>query len=348
MFTWFTDIREFARKIELGYHYQTVYDTSVLLSDETYCDRDLSTGSMYYHEKLERIIRKCTRRRVIGYQINSLYYHNYDDLRKDILYAKASAPTTVKTESTKVRNTFYVSGAMIGLICTTLLVSLFLRISGDYFAQRKMDNITSNYYPPLLERLESAAIEKSLTSTESEKHSIYDTVYELLKKDNTKTENNKEGDIFKIDLQSDETNVLINILNNMEDDDFIAESIDQLLLDVNDDDLSETAQNVAMQIQDCDGIGCVIAKQIYNAQNGINLSNCYSTLVEYSSNTRYNKLVQRLAEALDTYDLIQKLAMEKLPPEIQRADHSSLEYTNAIAEKKKEIKTTLDSIKGRK
>lgn len=343
LFTWFTDIREFARKNELGYHYQLVYDTSILLSDETYCDRDLSTGSMHYHEKLERIIRKCTRRRFIGYQSDSLYYHNYDDLRKDILYAKASAPTTVKTESTKVRNIFYVSGAMLGLMCTTLIVSLFLKFSGSYFAQRKIDSITSNYYPAILDRLESAAIEKILTSNESEKHSLYNTVYDLLKNDNTKTENEDNYD-SKIDLRSDETDVLVNLLTNMDDDEFVADAIDQMLLDVNDDDLSKTAKDIVMEIHDCDSIGYTLAEQLHNAQSGVDLSFCYSTLTEHSSNSQFGKLVQRLAKALDTYDIIQKIAIEELPQEIKQVDHDSLEYINAIAEKKKEIKNVLDSI----
>ena len=108
-----------------------------LLNDTAYCDRDLSITSSHFHEKLENIIRKCTKKRVPGYldkesDVYSSYYHDYKQLQDDIQFAKESAPTLVKTENLKVRNGFGVSGVMAGLMGSVLLVCGFLKLTGSY------------------------------------------------------------------------------------------------------------------------------------------------------------------------------------------------------------------------
>lgn len=307
-----------------------------LLSDAAYCDRDLSITSSHFHEKLENIIRKCTRKRTPGYmdkesQSYSLYYHDYGQLQEDIQFAKESAPALVKTENIKVRNAFGVSGVMAGLIGTVLLVCGFLKLTGSYFAQRKMDNIMRNYNPTLIERLEDAAIEQMKSSTESEKHDIYNKTYDFLKKQDD-------------NLEYSETVVLVDLLKRINGNSFIAESVDTMLLDVDQKGFSSCIEYTVTNLTDCDSIGYELAVQIYNAQKRTNLSKCYSVLVENADNSKYGKLIQRLAQDLNHDELITKIAEEELPQEFKQSDKNSSEYTNKIAEIKNDIKITLDSV----
>lgn len=307
-----------------------------LLNDEAYCDRDLSITSSHFHEKLENIIRKCTRKRVPGYLDSGsdsypLYYHDYGQLQDDIQFAKESAPALVKTENLKVRNGFGVAGVMAGLIGSVLLVCGFLKLTGSYFAQRKMDNIMKNYNPTLIERLEDAAVEQMKSSTESEKHDIYNKTYKFLKDQD-----------YNLDFS--ETVVLVDLLKHIDGYSFINDSVDTMLLTVDLKGFSNCIEYTVTNLTECDSTGFELAVQIYNAQKRINLSECYSVLVNNAGDSKYNKLIQRLAQDLNHDELITKIAEEKLPQEIKQAEKNSSEYLNAIAEIKNEIKLTLDSV----
>ncbi len=307
-----------------------------LLNDAAYCDRDLSVTSSHYHEKLEGIIKKCTRKRVVGYldkesQVYDLYYHDYGQLQKDIQFAKESAPVLVKTENIKVRNAFGVSGVMAGLIGSVLLICSILKLTGSYFAQRKMDNIMSNYNPTLIERLEDAAVEQMKSSTETEKHNIYNKAYRFLKEQDD-------------NLDHSETVVLVDLLKHIDEDSFVNESVDTLLLNVDQKGFSGCVEYTVTNLTGCDGTGYELAVQIYNAQKRINLSKCYSVLVENLGNTKFNKLLQRLAQDLNHDELITKIAENDLPQELRDADKNDAEYIIKMAEIKNGIKQTLDSV----
>lgn len=304
-----------------------------LLDDDGYCDRDLSIASTHFHEKLENIIRKCTKKRMPGFfdKKSADYYHDYENLQSDIQLAKESAPALVKTENIKVRNAFGVSGVMAGLIGTVLVVCGFLKLTGSYFAQQKMDNIIRNYNPTLIERLEDAAIEQIRSSTESEKHGIYSKTYDFLKSQ----DNN---------LEYSETVVLVELLKYIDDNEFIADSVDAMFLDVEQKGFSSCIEYTVTNLSDCNSIGYELAVQIYNSQKRTNLSECYAALIEYAENLKYSKLVQRLAQDLNHDELITKIAEEKLTQELKLSDKKSVEYTNKLAELKNEIKITIDSV----
>lgn len=307
-----------------------------LLNDKAYCDRDFSLTSSHYHEKIENIIRKCTRKRVPGYLDKSnasyqLYYHDYDQLQKDIMIAKETAPALVMVEDIKVRNAFGVSGVMAGFIGTLLLVCLFLKLTGGYFAQRKMETIMSNYNPILIEQLKDAAVDQMKSSTESGKHDIYNKAYQFLKnQDNT--------------LDYYEIVALEGLLKHIGDEAFVDESVDTILLTVDQKDFSRSIEYTVTNLTDCGSTGFELAAQIYNAQNRINLSQCYSVLVDHAGNTEFGKLVQRLAQDLNHDEIITKIAEEKLTDEIRQSDPNSTEYINAMAENKNDIKIAIDGV----
>lgn len=316
-----------------------------LLNDGAYCDRDLSIASSHFHEKLENIIRKCTKKRISGYldkdsSVYSLYYHDYEQLQGDIKFAKESAPAIVKTENLKVRNAFGISGVMAGLIGAILLLCGFLKLTGSYFAQHKMDNIMKNYNPTLIERLEDAVVEKMKSSTESEKQDIYNKTYSFLSNQND-------------NLDYSETVVLVNLLKYIDSSFFIEESVDTMFLTVDQKGFSSCIEYTVTNLNDCNSTGYELAVQIYNAQKRQELPMCYSVLKENVSNSKYSKLVQRLAKDLNNDELITKIADNEFKQkgkesdknnDVEKIDKNSDEYIQGIAEIKNQIKITLDSV----
>ena len=231
----------------------------------------------------------------------------------------------------KVRNSFGVSGVMAGMIGTVLLVCGFLKLTGSYFAQQKIDTIMRNYNPTSIERLEDYSIEQMRSSTESEKHNIYNKVYKFL----AEQEDN---------LDYSEAALLIDLLKYINEDSFINDSVDTLLLTVDQKGFSSCVEYMVTGLYECDSTGYELAVQIYNAQKRVNLSECYHVLTENVDNVEFSKLVQRLAQDLDHDELITKIAEEQLPQDIKQADKNSREYINKIAELKNEIRITLDSV----
>ena len=220
---------------------------------------------------------------------------------------------------------------MAGLIGSVLLICGFLKLTGSYFAQRKMDNIMKNYNPTLIERLEDAALEQMKSSTENEKHDIYNKTYKFLRDQDD-------------NLDYSETVVLVNLLKQIDDDSFIIDSVDTMLLTVDLKGFSNCIEYTVTNLTDCDSTGYELAVQIYNAQKRINLLDCYSVLVDNAGNSKYRKLIQRLAQDLNHNELITIIAQEMLPQELKQADKNGSDYINKIAEIKNEIKLTLDSV----
>ncbi|MGB4091925.1 MAG: hypothetical protein WBK46_08290, partial [Ruminococcus flavefaciens] len=167
--------------------------------------------------------------------------------------------------------------------------------------------------------------------TESEKHDIYNKTYKFLKEQDD-------------NLDYSETVVLVDLLKHIDGDSFINDSVDTMLLTVDLKGFSNCIEYTVTNLTECDSTGFELAVQIYNAQKRINLSECYSVLVNNADDRKYNKLVQRLAQDLNHDELITKIAEERLPQEIKQADKNSSEYVNAIAELKNEIKLALDSV----
>ena len=307
-----------------------------LLNDSAYCDRDLSVTSSHFHEKLEDIIRKCTRRREPGYldknsSVYQLYYHDYEQLQDDIRFAKKSAPAIVKTESIKVRNAFGVAGVMAGLICTVMTICGCLKLTGSYFAKQKIDNIMKNYNTTKIEKLEEAALEQMSLSAESERHNIYNKTYDFLKNENES-------------LDYSETLVLVDLLNNLEDNDFVGEAVDQMLLDVEMKGFSNCIENTVTSINECSSKGYELSVQIYNAQKRTDLSKCYSVLLENAADTKYSKLTKRLAQDLNHDELITIIAENLIPSDLKKEGSTSSEYSRMKVELKQEIRQNLDDI----
>ncbi len=329
IFELYTGSKEFAMDKSLGGSYE--FYKNHMMNDSAYFDRDLSLTSSYYHQKLEEIIKKCTRKRSADFLTSPLYFHTYEELKEAIIYTRDSAPALVKTENIQVRNSFGLVGVMAGLLGTVLLVCILLKMSGSYFAERKIENIITDYNSTKIELLESAALEQMKSSNEDEKHSTYKEICDFLQNEDE-------------ELEYSETVVLVELLKKIESSEYIADAVDNMLLQVNSKGMSNCIKYIVTNITDCDSVGYTLAVQIYNAQNRTELVHCYEVLMEYSENEQFNKLVQRLAQDLNHDELIVQIAQSKLEADTDYNKYSTNERQIKLAEYKNEVKDVLNKI----
>lgn len=265
------------------------------MNNDAYCNRDLSLTSPHYHLELEKIIRKCTRLRDEDYcnVDNDRYYHSYKQLREDIEYARDSSPTIVKTENTKVRNTFGIVGTVLGFIVTLIVLQGGLRLSLNYLSQRKWDSIIASYNSTQIERLGSVSedlIESARTQNESK---VYEDTYKfLLDNDNL--------------IDSAEGNVLINLLDKMDDSIDISGYIDDIIINADDRRYGEIIKNMMKLKEPDNSLGYDISKVIYdieikgyNSNNEKNIISGYNILVKNKDNKEFHSIIVRLKNTLN-------------------------------------------------
>lgn len=228
----------------------------------------------------------------------------------------------MKSENIKVRNSFSVAGVMAGLLCVLLMIGVFLKLTSNYFAGQKINSIINTYNPTKIELLEDAALEQMDSSTEAEKHALYTRIYEFLRSEEQ-------------ELNYSESTVLTEMLREMRDNAFVSQSVDDMLLNVSQRDLSRCIENIVTSSLEPDSPGYRLAVQIYNAQKRKDLSMCYNTLLENTADSRYRPLVVRLAQDLNHDAQISVIAKEIAKGDTVNRDLEEIEY---------EIAGTLDDI----
>ena len=296
MFELYTKSPEFAKDKGVGGSYD--FYRNHFLNDDAYCDRDLSLTSPHYHEKLQEIISKCTRRREANYfsSDNDNFYHSYSDLKYDIEYARDSSPNLVKTENIKVRNSFGVVGVMIGLLIVLGALCGILKLSGSYFANQKLESIMSRYNPTMIERLQNAAVEQMDSSTKNERLSTYKRIYQFMI-------DNDES------LDHSETVVLVDLLKMIDSNEFRGSAIDDIIRNIRMEDLSSSVQYIITGLDDgIPGMGYKLAAAIYNAQHNKDLDICFDVASEAVSSQEYHDVAVRLAKVLEHDDIIRSIA----------------------------------------
>ena len=224
---------------------------------------------------------------------NDRYYHSYKQLREDIEYARDSSPTIVKTENTKVRNTFGIVGTVLGFIVILIVLQGGLRLSLNYLSQRKWDSIIASYNSTQIERLGSVSedlIESARTQNESK---VYEDTYKfLLDNDNL--------------IDSAEGNVLINLLDKMDDSIDISGYIDDIIINADDRRYGEIIKNMMKLKEPDNSLGYDISKVIYdieikgyNSNNEKNIISGYNILVKNKDNKEFHSIIVRLKNTLN-------------------------------------------------
>jgi serine/threonine protein kinase len=298
IFELYTKSREFVKDKGEGGSYD--FYRKKMLNDDLYFDRDLSFTSSHYHVALENILKKCTKARKGNYldKKNPEYYHSYSELKEDIEIARDSSPAIVKTENTKVRNTFGVIGVVLGFIGILTVFSMVLGISLNYLSQKKWNALVNNYNATQIEKLGKTANDLMSSTPSGGKGRVYENTVEFLMKN--------DGVI-----DSAEAKILVDLLEQIESKESLTKYINQLIQNADDRRYGDISTEIVRLEPGDNCIGYNIAAAIYNVEvngnkqkNTKNIINSYEVLNKYKDNNDFKSIVIRLKNTLDHDDII--------------------------------------------
>ena len=278
------------------------------LNNDAYFNRDLSCSSMFYHKKLENIVKKCTKKRTKYYADwdNKNYYHSYKELRKDIEDAKDSVPTIVKEENIKAKNAFELCGVMLSLSSIFFVIYFIYHIMAFTIAERKWDNLTVDYNETQFFRLEETANDLIATAPGNRLDATYTKISGFTYKD---------GDISEYEAE-----MLVTLLEKVNNNNLLPQRIDEIMQHANTRKLKEISTEIVKFGEVNDSIGYNLAKAIFNVEVGkTEILAGYETLEEYQSNSEFHNAVIKLKYVLDNDENINIIAKETglSRPEIQ-------------------------------
>ncbi|WP_024856254.1 protein kinase domain-containing protein [Ruminococcus albus] len=332
IFVLYMNNEEYRKKFLRGYHYQTFFDTSIMLNEETYCNRDLSLASVHFYEKLEQIIKKATRSRSYNYfdKSNKNYYHDYATLRNDIIDARERSPAVLRTDDIKVRNSFNVSAVFMGLLVTLLCFQSFLYFFGGYFAAHKIDSIMESYQVSKHDALRRAAEEQMKATDPDGRKKIYERIYDFYYNENEGTD--------KTVMSEEEAEDLAQLLDMIPDEEYSRTQFDELLGNTDRQVLlvfSEYAAAADLDIkEDSECISYKLLEKIYESRQPRYANDCYESLVEYGDREEYNNLLAYLAKQLNTDEKIDKITEQRESDEPDALVRRSVkEYLDSFEER---------------
>ena len=270
------------------------------LSDDAYCNRDLSFTSLHYHKKLEKIIRTCTRARTSTYlhEDDTNYYHSYSELKKDIEEARNSAPTIVRAENLKVRNAFGVFGVTLAVAVSFMIMILLYRLVGYRVAMDKWRNLTADYNVTKFYKMDTLSMDLIKTAPGSKQESTYRMISEFTYSDG--------------DIDDKEAEMLIKLMKKMSDKSQLNDRIDEIMEHGNQKNFKDITSEIMTVETETEGDGYKIAKAIYNAEVGkTGFVEAYDVLENYKDSGRFRNAVVKLRNVLDNDDTIRLLAESK-------------------------------------
>lgn len=264
------------------------------LSDNAYCNRDLTLASVHYHKKAEDIIKKCTRLREHGYTDKSdkRYYHSYKELRKDIIDASNSIPTIVRAENVKVKSAFGAVGKILSVFTTLLIIVAIYRVSGFKIANDKWDLLVENYQSTQFAKLENIASDMIKTASASKFDETYRKISGFVYSDG--------------DIDEQEAAMLINLLSEKDSGDISPEYVDEIMKYANSRKFKEISKEIMKLDVSGSSTGYQLAQAIYNAEiKKENFDKAYETLCSYQNNSEFRNAVVKLKNVLDNDETIQ-------------------------------------------
>lgn len=283
------------------------------LNGKAYCNRDLSLTSEVYHQKLEKIIRKCTRERSDDFTVSEKYYHSYRDLRKDIELAKDSAPTIVKEEDVKVKTAFHLCGVMASLAVIFLIINGIYHLQAYGIAGNKWDNLTADYNETQFSRLSEIARDYISFASDSRVNDTYDKIIQFTYQDH--------GSISDY-----EAAMLVDILSDMKDYDRLPERVDEIMLHADTSSFRAISSEIVKLNVTGECTGYELAEAIYNVEVGkTDVLEAYDILQKYKENDTFKNAVIKLKNVLDNDENI-ALIMDSTG----QAREEVLEFFNTI------------------
>ena len=262
------------------------------LNDDAYTSRDLSLTSVHYHQKLEDIIRKCTRKRSEGYTDPSdrRYYHSYSEIKRDIIEAENSVPNIVRAENIRVRSAFSLVGKALSVFTTILIVIFVFRLLGYRLAYSKWERLTENYRSTQFSRLETIATDLVKTVPNSGFGDVYRKISEFTYLDG--------------EIDEQEAALLVSLLDKRKSS--ISEQyIDEIMQFADPRKFKEISSEIMkLDIEEA-GLGHKFACAIYNTEiKKENYAEAYELLSQYHKNTQFRNAAVKLKNILDNDDTI--------------------------------------------
>lgn len=280
-----------------GDEVQDLYDfyQKYLLKEAAYCNRDLSLTNTTYHQKLDQIIRKCTRSRKDDFRTSDKYYHSYKDLKRDIEIAKDSTPTIVKEENVKVRSAFKLGAAL----CAVALV--FAAANGVYhsrsyqIAENKWNTlVSSSYNDTQFNRLSTIARDYVAAAPAGSVDATYSKI---------------EGFTYENggSITSYEAAMLVELLEQINNKALLPGRVDTIMKNAEPGSYREiSAQLVNLELEG-ESVGYELAKAIYNvevAKKKEEIPAAFQVLQEYMHEDDFRNAVVKLKNTLDNDDCI--------------------------------------------
>lgn len=294
-----------------------IYDfyKNYFLNDAAYCNRDLSLTTAAYHQKLEKIIKKCTRARNNDFTTSDKYYHSYKDLRKDIEIAKNSVPTIVKEEDVKVRTAFKLCGVMASLALVFLLINNIYHLQAYKIAENKWDDLTKTYNETQFSKLSETANDYISSAGASDVDDTYDKIVSFTYQNN--------GNISDY-----EATMLVDLLIQIDNYKKLPERVNEIMLNADASNFKAiSSEIVKLEVND-ECIGYELATAIYNVEvSKTNVVDAYDTLQKYQNNEDFKNAVIKLKNVLDNDDNI-KLIMDST----KQTRQEILDFFNSITE----------------
>ena len=254
----------------------------LFLNDALYMSRDLSGTSRHYHEKLEKVIRKCTRRRVGNFADpgNQSYYHSYLELRKDIEDVKDSVPTIIRSENMRAVKAFRFAGAMAAALACFAVIAVIYRLSAFRIAQGKWKTVTENYNDTQFYKLQEIASDMYGTAPGTQKNQIYDAISRFTWEGN--------------EVSAPEAEMLVSMLKNS-DRTRLAERVDAIIQHADARKLSDISKAVVTLDAVPDSTGFALAQAIYNVEVGHSkIPEAYAALLEHEYDSAFKSAVIKL------------------------------------------------------
>lgn len=261
------------------------------LNDDAYCNRDLSLTSAIYHEKLEAVIRKCTRSRKKNLTASDKYYHSYRELRRDLEDAKDSAPTIVKEENVKVRTAFGLCGTMLSLFLVFLVIYSIYHLSAFNIAQRKWDSIAIGYNETQFYRLEEIANDLITTAPANQANGTYEKIAAFTYRDN--------------DISEYEAGMLVELLQSLNNGSQLPKHVDEIMQHADARRFKEVSTEIVKLGGASGSIGFELAEAIVNVEVGkTGIVDAYKILQTYQDNEEFGNAVLKLKNVLDNDEYI--------------------------------------------
>lgn len=266
------------------------------LNDAAYCNRDLSLTTTAYHQKLEKIIKKCTRKRNNYFTASDKYYHSYKDLKKDIELVKDSAPTIIKEEDIKVRTAFKLCGVMISLALVFLIINSIYHLQAYKIAESKWDNLTATYNETQFSKLNAIAKDYISSAAANKVDDTYDKIVSFTYKNN--------GSISDY-----EATMLVDLLTQVENYSKLPERVDEIMRYADTSSFKAISSEIVKLEVPGECIGYELATAIYNVEvSKTNVVKAYDILQKYKDNKDFKNAIIKLKNVLDNDESI-KLIM---------------------------------------